>query len=148
MRGYRFLIDNDSQAASKYFPKKRVVTFAEAGLSHDSPDSVVVARARDLECIIVTANGPDFESEIKRFLQKSQRKDCYDLFGLVVIPNIAAIQARDLPKLSGRLRMQGTRLSWETVWHENYLVSVHGDGSVDVREIGRCFYCKKRKDAE
>jgi hypothetical protein len=148
MREYRFLIDNDSQSASVYFPEKRVVTFAHAKLSQDAPDSEVVATAREMECTIVTANGPDFEKEIKQFLQKSQRKDCFDLFGLVVIPNPAAIQARVLPGLSDKLRIKGKRISWEDVWQENYLVSVHSDGSVEVRELGRCFYCKKLKQEE
>ncbi|HEY5254122.1 MAG TPA: hypothetical protein VIJ53_05695, partial [Acidobacteriaceae bacterium] len=91
---------------------------------------------------------PDFEKEIKQFLQKSQRKDCFDLFGLVVIPNPAAIQARVLPGLSEKLRINGSRISWEDVWRENYLVSVHSDGSVEVRELGRCFYCRKIKENE
>ena len=146
MRGYRFLIDNDSQSASVYFPEKRVVTFAQAKLNEAAPDSEVVATARELGCTIVTANGPHFEKEIKQSLQKSQRKDCYDLFGLVVIPNPAAIQARVLPGLSDRLRMDGKRISWDDVWQENCVVSVHADGSVDVRELGRCFYCKKLKE--
>ncbi len=145
MRGYKFLIDNDSRAASVYFPEKRVVTFAQAKLNEAATDSEVVATARELGCTIVTANGPHFEKEIKQSLQKSQRKDCYDLFGLVVIPNPAAIQARVLPGLSDRLRMNGKRISWDDVWQENYVVSVHADGSVDVRELGRCFYCKKLK---
>jgi hypothetical protein len=101
-----------------------------------------------MECIIVTANGPDFEKEIKQFLQRSQRKDCFDLYGLVVIPNPAAIQARLLPLLSGKLRFKGKRITWEDVWQENYLVSVHADGSVEVREQGRCFYCMKIKENE
>ena len=146
MREYRFLIDNDSQAASVHFPEKRVVTLAQAMLDRAAPDSAVVARAREMGCIIVPANGPDFEKEIKQFLQKSQRKDCYDLFGLVVIPNAAAIQERVLPGLGDKLPMNGKRISWEDVWQENYLVSVHSDGSVEVRELGRCFYCRKRKD--
>jgi Domain of unknown function (DUF5615) len=148
MREYRFLIDNDSQSAAVYFPEKRVVTLAQAKLSQAAPDSEVVAAARELECVIVTANGTDFEREIKQFLQRSQRKDCFDLFGLVVIPNAAAIQARVLPGLSDKLRFNGKQISWDDVWLENYLVSVHADGSVDVRELGRCFYCKKLKDNE
>lgn len=143
MRGYRFLIDNDSQAASSYFPEKRVVTFAQAKFTQSTPDSSVVASAHQLGCIIVTANGPDFEREIRRYLQKSQRKSCYDLFGLVVIPNHAAIHARVLPRLAEKLRNRGKRISWEDVWQENYLVSVHMDGTVEVRELGRCFYCRK-----
>ena len=131
-----------------YFPEKRVVTFAQAKLNPAAPDSQVVATAREMGCMIVTANGPDFEKEIKQFLQKSQRKDCYDLFGLVVIPNAAATQARVLPGLSDKLRINGKRISWEDAWLENYLVRVHSDGSVEVRELGRCFYCKKLKEQE
>ena len=111
-------------------------------------ESELAATAREMECIIVTANGPDFEREIKQFLQRSQRKDCLDLFGLVVIPNPSAIQARVLPRLSDKLRINGKRISWEDVWRENYLVSVHSDGSVEVRQLGRCFYCKKLKRSE
>jgi hypothetical protein len=65
-----------------------------------------------------------------------------------VIPNPAAIQARALPGLSDRLRMNGKRISWDDAWQENYMVSVHADGSVGVKELGRCFYCKKIKDEE
>lgn len=146
MRGYRFLLDNDSQAASRYLPEKRVVTFAQADLAEDALDAEVVAMAWEMECVIVTANGPDFGREIRRFLQKSQRKDCHDLYGLVVIPNAAATQARVLPGLVRKLRYRDKRISWEDVWLENYLVTVHSDGSVEVRELGRCFYCQKLRD--
>jgi hypothetical protein len=77
MREYKFLFDNDSQAAAKFFPEKRVVTLAQAKLSPAASDATIVARARELGSIIVTANGDDYEKEIKRFLQKSQRNDCY-----------------------------------------------------------------------
>ena len=59
---------------------------------------------------------------------------------------LTAIQARVLPGLADKLRFNGKRISWEDVWQENYLVSVHADGSVAVRELGRCFYCKKIKE--
>jgi hypothetical protein len=143
MRGYKFLFDNDSQSAAKFFPEKRVITLAQAKLSPASSDAKIVVRARELGAIIVTANGDDYEKEIKRFLQKSQRNDCYDLFGLVVIPNPAATQDRVLPGLSAKLRFNSKRISWDDVWRENYLVRVHSDGTVEVRELGRCFYCKK-----
>ena len=148
MREYKFLFDNDSQAAeTKFFPEKRVITLAQAELFYATSDAKIVARARELEAIIVTANGEDYEKEIKRFLQKSQRNDCYDLFGLVVIPNPAAIQERVLPGLAAKLRFKGKAISWDDVWRENYLVRVHSDSRVDVRELGRCFYCKKLASA-
>lgn len=127
----------------RLFPGKRVITLAQAKLSPTTSDAEIVARARELEAIIVTANGDDYEKEIKKLLQRSQRNDCYDLFGLVVIPNPAAIQERVLPGLSAKLRFGRKAISWDHVWRENYLVRVHSDGTVEVRERGRCFYCKK-----
>lgn len=148
MRKYRFLIDNDSQAASQHFPEKRVVSLSEAKLPSSAPDAEVVAAAWELECILVTANGPDFEKEIERFLQKTQQNDCHDLFGLVVIPNAAAAQSRVLPGLAKKLRFNGQSITWQDVWTKNYLVRVHSNGAVDLRELGRCFYCKKIENEE
>ena len=148
MRKYKFLIDNDSQAASRFFPDKRAISLSQAKLDSSASDAEVVAAAWDMECIIVTANGQDFEKEIKQFLQKTQREDCHDLFGLVVIPNAAAIQNRVLPGLAGKLRFNGKSITWDDVWRKNYLVRVHSSGNVDVRELGRCFYCKKIEDEE
>jgi hypothetical protein len=146
MRGYRFLIDNDSQRAAQFFPAKRVVTLAQAKLHSSAADAEIVARAWEAECTIVTANGPDFEKRISQFLRKTQRKDCHDLFGLVVIPNAAAIQDRVLPGLADKLRFDGKSITWDDVWRKNYLVRVHSNGTVDVRALGRCFYCKKIED--
>jgi hypothetical protein len=143
MKEYKFLFDNDSQMATKFFPNKRAITLAQAKISPAASDAEIVAEARELQAIIVTANGDDYEKEIRRFLQKSQRNDCYDLFGLLVIPNPSAIQERVLPNLAAKLRFKGKAISWDDVWRENYLVRVHSDGIVEVRELGRCFYCKK-----
>jgi hypothetical protein len=148
MRGYRFLIDNDSQRAGRFFPAKRVVTLAQAKLNSSASDAEIVARAWETECTIVTANGPDFEKRIDQFLRKTQRNDCHDLFGLVVIPNAAAIQDRVLPGLADKLRFDRKSITWDDVWRRNYLVRVHSTGTVDVRELGRCFYCKKIEDEE
>lgn len=144
MSAYRFFIDNDSSSAARYFPKEHVVTLRQSGLEPTATDASVVQRAYELGCIIVTANGPHFEAEMRKFLSKTKRKDCHDLYGLVVIPNEAAIQERVLPRLTSRLRQAGRRISWDDVWMKNFLVRVRGDGVVDVRdELGRCFYCRK-----
>jgi hypothetical protein len=144
MSHYRFLIDNDSTASASFFPKGRVVTLHQAGLEPSASDADVVVTAYNLGCIIVTANGPHFEAEMRKFLAKTKRKDCHDLYGLVIIPNQAAIQQRVLPKLAARLRLGGKRISWDDVWRKNLLVRVRSDSVVDVRdELGRCFYCKK-----
>jgi hypothetical protein len=144
MAPYRFLIDNDCSSAARYFPKKRVITLQQAKPAPNTPDSDVVARAYELSCTIVTANGPDFEAAMRHFLLKTQRKDCHDLYGLVVIPNQAASQARVLPGLAKRLRFSGKSITWDEVWMKNLMVRVRSDGVVDVRDdLGRCFYCQK-----
>jgi hypothetical protein len=143
MTKYRFLIDNDSQSASRFFPAKRVVTLHRAGLEPNASDSDIVEKACDLECIIVTANGQHFEREIRKALLKTKKKSCHDLFGLVVIPNPSAVQERVLPSLTKKLQLAGKPISWDDVWYKNLLVRVHANGNVEVRELGRCFYCKK-----
>ncbi len=52
MQGYKFLLDWDVQKAKDCFPRKRVFTAEEAGLSDDAPDSTVVRRAFDLDAIM------------------------------------------------------------------------------------------------
>ncbi|MGA2085783.1 MAG: hypothetical protein ABSG60_09720 [Terracidiphilus sp.] len=144
MSDYRFLIDNDSLSSARYFPKRRIVTFHQAGLEPSAPDVAIVVKAYEFGCIIVSANGPHFEAEMRKFLATTKRKDCHDLYGLVIIPNQAAIQDRVLPKLATKLRLEGKRISWDDVWRKNLLVRVRSDGVVNVRdELGRCFYCKK-----
>jgi hypothetical protein len=143
MRDYRFLFDSDSQGAAQFFPRRRVVTYKRAKLAFSAPDAEVVATAHEMRCIIVTANGLHFEQEARRFLQKTQKKSCHDLYGLIVIPNDGPTQSRVLPRVSEKLRMDGKRITWDDVWWENYLVRVHATGDVDVRALGRCFYCRK-----
>ena len=93
MGDYRFLIDNDSQAASMYFPQKRVVTFAQAKLNQARPTPKSSRQPVRWNASSSQRTGRTLR-EIKQFLQKSQRKDCFDLFGLVVIPNPAATPRR------------------------------------------------------
>jgi hypothetical protein len=147
MRGHRFFLDNDVQGAARFFPERRFVSYKQAKLDSSAPDEDVIARSRGLECIIVTANGVDYEQKSRRFLRQTQKKDCHDLFGLVVIPNDGVAQARVLPGLDKRLRFNGKRITWNDVWQENYLVRVHSTGQVDVEALGRCFYCQRMIDA-
>jgi hypothetical protein len=146
MRGHRFFLDNDIQGAARFFPERRLVSYKQAKLDPSAPDEDVIARSAGLECIIVTANGVDYEQKSRRFLRQTRKKDCHDLCGLVVIPNSGAAQTRVLPGLARRLRFKDKRITWDEVWNENYLVRVHANGIVDVQELGRCFYCQKNME--
>lgn len=103
MREYRFLIDSDSQAASKFFPDKRIVTLTQAKLSPAASDAAVVARARELGCILSRRMGPTLRKRSSCSFKNRSERTCYDLFGLVVIPNSTAIQERVLSGHSATL---------------------------------------------
>ena len=67
MTGYRFIFDNDSRKAARFFPRRRIVFLEQAGLTEKASDRKIVEVASDRKWIIVTANGDDFVAEIKRY---------------------------------------------------------------------------------
>src|SRR5262249_1920141 len=130
--------------AVEFYPKRRVLTLAQAGLKPQSTDREIVEIASDRRWIIVTANGDDFIKEIKRYLRQTTKLHCHDLFGLVVIPNEYEIQKRILPRLEERLVFGGKHLSWKDVWDLDCCVRVTKSRAVQVTRFDRCFYCKKQ----
>lgn len=64
------------------------------------------------------------------------------MFGFVIIPIPATIEERVLAGLSAKLRFNANPVSWDDVWREAYLVRVQASSTVEVRELGRCFYCR------
>jgi hypothetical protein len=84
------------------FPARRTRTVADVGLPENATDAAIVEKAWKPEAIIVTANGDDFLREVRRFLRSTKRKDCHDLFGLVILPNKYEIQKRTLNELNVR----------------------------------------------
>jgi hypothetical protein len=50
-------------------------------------DSEIVKAAWDRRLIIVTANGDDFKTEILAFQARTERNNCRELFGLIVLPS-------------------------------------------------------------
>jgi len=134
MRPYKFLLDRDVSKAVALFP---------ARLAQDAKDRVIVKKAWDLRAILVTANGDDFVREVRAFLGQTKRKDCHDLFGLVVLPNKFEIQKRTLSDLAARLRLGGRKITWHDVWTENLCVRVKATGNPEITLLPRCSYCRK-----
>ena len=137
------LLDRDVSKAVALFPARRAQTIADVGLSKNAKDGVIVKKAWELEAIVVTANGTDFVREVQKFLGQTKRKDCHDLFGLVILPNKFEIQKRTLSDLSARLRFSGRKITWYDVWRKNLCVRVKATGNPEVTQLPRCFYCHK-----
>src|SRR5260370_42078311 len=98
MRGCKFLLDRDVQKAKDCFPRKRVFTAEEAGLSDDAPDSAVGRRAFDLDAVIVAGNGEDFIRESIEFQRKlkSRGYGFRGVRGLIVVSRGIQSQRRQI----------------------------------------------------
>jgi hypothetical protein len=83
-----FLIDADCEAA---LPLLDRAILAEA---HD--DSDIVQEAWDRCRTIVTSNRADFLRHIQRFQSRENQRECRDLWGLVVIPNLHLLREEGL----------------------------------------------------
>lgn len=143
MKPFRFLLDRDVSKAASLFPARRTRTVADVGLPENANDAAVVEKAWDLEAMIVTSNGDDFLREARTFLRLTKRKDCHDLFGLVILPNKYEIQKRTLEQLASRLIFRGKKISWDEVWQQNLCVRVKTIGAPEIAQLPRCFYCQK-----
>jgi hypothetical protein len=143
MRRYRFLLDRDVSKVVSLFPRRRARTITDVGLSETARDAAVVEKAWELEATIVTSNGDDFLKEVGKFLRQTKRKDCHDLFGLIILPNKFEIQKRKLCDLVARLRFGGGRITWDDVWRKNLCVRVKATGNPEITQLPRCFYCQK-----
>lgn len=140
---YRFLLDESVKHLKPEFPRKRAVTIAEAGLRENAADAQIVELACAGEYIIVTANGRDFEREIRKHQRKMMINHCHDLSGLLILPDGAMVQKRALKRLGERLRFGGKELHWEQVRSGNFLVRATKSGGSEIRRFPRCVYCKK-----
>jgi hypothetical protein len=143
MKPYRFLLDRDVSKAASLFPKRRACTVADVGLSETAKDAAIVEKAWELEATIVTSNGDDFLMEVRKFLRQTKRKDCHDLFGLIILPNKFETQRRMLAKLGSRLLFDGRKITWDDVWRKNLCVRVVTVGKPEITQLPRCFYCQK-----
>jgi hypothetical protein len=143
MQPYLFLIDRSAAKAATLFPKHRVLTLGALHIAENASDDEIVRRAWGHSCIIVTANGDDFISAIKKFQKKLMQKECHELNGLIILPNEFEVQ-KHIVKASGKkLRFGGKKIEWPDVWRDNYCVRLKKSGAPEVKRFPRCFYCEK-----
>jgi hypothetical protein len=115
-------------------------------LAANAPDATIVEKAWELQRTIVTGNGDDFIKEILNFQRQTEKKDCHEMFGVIILPNGLERQKRVLRSLEEKLRFGGKKVSWADVWRENYCVKVSKSGRPVIKAFPKCVYCKKREE--
>jgi hypothetical protein len=140
---YGFLFDRDVVRAASLFPRKRARTTLELGLPEAATDEQIVKVAWEHQLTIVTGNGEDFIREILNHQRGTQIKLCFDMNGLVILPNGFELQKRSLRDVEKRLRFGGKRISWHDVWYKNLCVRVLRNGRVRIATFPKCLYCQK-----
>jgi len=132
---YGFLLDHNVSAIASLFPGKRARTLAQIGLRETARDEDIVRIAWELEMTIVTVDGDDFLKECTNFQNQTKRKDCHEMFGLVVLPNGYENQKRVLQTVRRHLRLSGARVSWRDVALKNLYVRVRKDGRAEIKRL-------------
>jgi len=119
MASYKFIFDNDSRKTAEFFPRRRIVSLEQAGLTEKASDREIVEVASDRKWIIVTANGDHFIAEIKRYLRQSMKLVCHDLSGLVIVPNDYQLRrkAHRLERRVGTGLLCAGHQGWESASH-------------------------------
>ncbi len=143
VRPYCFLVDRSVAKAGSLVPASadRVLHLRNIGLPENAADSVIVERAADEQAIIVTANGRHFLKAVETYQKKQMRDKCHDLYGLLILPNHFANQKRFLPKLTDKLRFEGSPITWQHIQINNLSVRLTDNGEVKVTALARCRYC-------
>jgi hypothetical protein len=143
MTNYKFVFDNNCEKAAIFFPKRRIVTLRQAGLTAKASDRQIVERASERQWIIVTVNGDDFIAEINRYLKETKKLECHDLSGLVILPSDHEVQRHAMHRVEEKLVFSGRRITWKDVWRLDCCVRIKKNGKVQVTRFPRCFYCEK-----
>lgn len=143
---YGFLVDRDVAKSASSFPQKRTHTTVRMGLAEDASDEAIVRLAWERQLTIVTGNGDDFLREMLKFQSKTEKRDCHDLFGLIILPNGFEIQRRVLAGIEQKLRFGSQRITWADVWRKNYCVKVPKSGNPTISTLPRCIYCQKLQE--
>jgi hypothetical protein len=143
---YGFLIDRDVAKAASFFPRKRTRTTLQMGLPEDTGDDVIVKLAWERQWIIVTGNGDHFIHQILKFQTKTEKKECHDLSGLIILPNGFEVQKWLLREIEKKLRFGGKQITWADVWYKNYCVRVLKNGNAEITTFPKCLYCRKLQE--
>lgn len=132
-----FLVDADALASAEFLD--RAIPAAE----HDDPD--IVEEAWHSNRTIVTSNRRDFLRHIRDFQNRENGRQCRDLWGLLVIPNLHLLREKGLKAVKHGLLAVPTaeRLRWPGAAFLNLYVNLTGTHRVEIRRFERCSFCER-----
>jgi len=132
-----FLIDADCEAALPLLDR------AVAAEAHDDAD--MVQEAWDKGRTIVTSNRRDFLLLIQRFQSRENQRDCRDLWGLVVIPNLQLMREEGLHSIRHGLSVIAKEelLRWPGAAFLNLYVRLTAMQKPEIRRFERCSCCER-----
>lgn len=142
MGRYTFLLDHDVEKMAPLFPSKRTVTATKLRLVADDD---IMRAACERECIIVTANGDEFLKRILGYQRQSQKKECHETRGLLVLPSGFELQKRAWASAGRGVTMDRKLLQWNKIRDDNYYVKLNASGRHTVKRLPRCHYCAKNE---
>jgi hypothetical protein len=136
-----FLIDLNVQDTLAIFGKKARIT----SYQHDDE---TVHEAWEESRTIVSCNEADFVRYILGHSKRDSGKRCQDCWGLLIVPSNSIVRNRLIRKVKNGIRIGGDIIPWSLIAFANLCVSLHADGTVNVRKFRRCEYCKRDNPIE
>jgi hypothetical protein len=132
-----FLVDADAGKSVELLDR------ASAARAHDDPD--IVEEAWRSNRTIVTSNRRDFVRYIREFQARENNRECRDLWGLLVVPNLHLLREEGLKAVRhGLLAVPNAeRLRWPGVAFLNLYVHLTGAHTVEIRRFERCSFCER-----
>ena len=92
---------------------------------------------------VVTVNEADF---IRYFLEHQNRDSgvtCQDCWGFLAIPESCIVREQLLANVKNGVPVNGEIIPWPFAAYANLCISLHADGSINVRRFRRCTHCER-----
>lgn len=138
---YAFLCDENSMHLAPLLGPGRAETVVDFDMRGAS-DPQVLAKADEERRILVTSNREDFRELFIAYAAQGGKRKCTDLFGLILFSGEKDAQLRlPVKKIEAELRLEGRKITWCDIHHENLLVRVTAGNRPRVERLPRCPYC-------
>jgi hypothetical protein len=132
-----FLVDADARAALEFFDRAILAN------GHYDPD--IVEEAWRSNRTIVTSNRRDFVRYVREFQTRENNRECRDLWGLLVIPNLHLLREKGLKAIKHGLSAlpNAERLRWPGAAFLNLYVHLTDAQKIEIRRFERCSFCER-----
>jgi len=91
------------------------------------------------------ATATTLTKEIQKFLSQTRRKECHEMYGLVILPDGYERQKRLIQNIERTLKLGKEKLTWAAVAEKDCYVRVRRTGGTEVRRFPRCFFCQRNE---